>query len=243
MNFVGPDVILKLASSHGLGQQRAPNPEVTTLFNTFIFHVLRAALDAVRVVAKGATLQAKDFESLARLRAMLTSPVASGPGRSQLQRGGHAGTVMAAAFFDAAQDAPTRGYLDAAPSALQPEPGMIRGALHSTFPGQSGGASSWFGEGDSLARDALRATFPHQSGGSAFKCWLTEDALAALVKEYKSRRSCTIKLSESAVQQLRAIVVLNVHNALGSLQKVHKAKSLTASKLRKVSQSWTLCLA
>jgi hypothetical protein len=49
-------------------------------------------------------------------------------------------------------------------------------------------------------------------------------------------------MSDAAMSILRAIVVLNVHNALVLLRTAQRAKTLTAAKLQKLSKGWTLCL-
>jgi type II secretory pathway pseudopilin PulG len=253
MNFVKPDAIASVAAAHGL------SPRVTDAdaakFNAFVFGVLRTALDAARLSACKATLQASDFDTVARLQALLAQPMGR-PGAAAAdpvairtpQRGGHAGTVMPLGYYDPLQVG--SGYVDDPQGTLVTEQlfDVARHPLVSTFPsGTAGfqnplqcGGGGWLGESGHAARPQLSATFQTQLGGSPARTWLTDEVLQRMLKEYHSRRSKAIKLSDGAKARLRAIVELNLNRALAAARK--GGRRPTVSCLGKASGSWVLCL-
>jgi hypothetical protein len=144
--------------------------------------------------------------------------------------GGHAGTVMTGSFFDPDNAADASSY-----SATQQNLGSV------TFPQDS----------SVDIRLPLTATFqPLLTGGSSSSSssgWLSDEALTALLREYKSRSaaSADLRVSEAVRPLLRRLVEANAAAAIAACKKRvggTKSKCVTATCIGKVASTFVVRL-
>lgn len=221
---------------------RASLADAKGQFDTLLFRIVRRLLDMLRVVAAQRTLQPEHVHSLAKLAKLLSGSVGAASGTSgtsgssgaasgrTMMHGGHAGTVMTGSFFDPDNAADASSY-----SATQQNLGSV------VFPQDS----------SAYIRLPLESTFqPLLTGGgssSSSSGWLSDEALTALLREYKSRSaaSADLRVSEAVRPLLRRLVEANAAAAIATCKKRvkgTKSKCVTATCIGKVASTYVVHL-
>ena len=115
---------------------------------------------------------------------------------------------------------------------------VANGADHSqSFPSAPGA--------DGIVRYPLDASsdFPVMMGGSSSR-WLTDDALSAIIREYKARSGAPdLRISEGAKAILRRIIELNLNGIIKTSLKASsskKKKTLSGGAITKAANGWVL---
>ena len=239
MNAVSDHAFDALLTHHGWARPTKPE-EARAAVSRAAFGVVRRLLDLLRVVSLHRTIQPEHVHNLGRVAELLRAPLGASPGANTKSRGrmsplramrggdgavGH--TVMTGAFFD--------------PSADSASHSAANLSDHTTsFPEIPGG--------DGVVRFGLNASdaFPTAAlvGGQSHG-WLTEDAFASLVREYRARAGAPdLRVSEGARALVRRLVERNIDQLLLGAAKGSKAKNKkaapTASKIGAAADAWTL---
>lgn len=255
MNFIDDRSLRAAVESRGFGTG-VREVQLLTKVNGLAYRVAKTALDAARMVSATATVQPENFVDVARLHAMLMTPVM---GRSGSHGGG---PVLPGAYFgEPESSAYSRGGAPVLPGAYFGRPeSMQGGAPDLTMPlvyyGGPESTSSYMQHlpepapvDPGLARAALSSTFPSASildgGGGVRHGCVTDDAISRIMKEYRARHGSNVRISDTARQALRRIVNSNVNMALDEalvLSKKQKKKTLGVAAFAKVAQKWTLRL-
>jgi hypothetical protein len=214
--------------------------------NNLAYRIAKTALDAARTISASGTLQAKIFDDIARLHALLMAPVSSS--RQEQQRGGE---VLPGTYFGGPQSsAYSRGVMTGgAPDYTLPQVyfgGPESPAYSLTLPPQSPVDCGF-------ARNALTSTFPASpllmGGSSPLQMgFITDDAIDRIVKEYKARHGSAMRISDGARQRLRHIVNANIGMSIAAATQQRKRKDskkkgmLDVTGFTKVAKQWTLRL-
>lgn len=195
-----------------------------------LFTFARGTLDAASLVAHGRkTLQPEDFAALSRLHSMFSSPViprsrthnskSRSKDRSSLARL-TGGTTLPGAYFNA---------LDA-----------IDSAAYTTTASPGSGGSTGIGLDVDEARSALPYS-SHVGGGSRWA--LPSDAVARLLREYRTRTNNDIRVTDSAKLYLRSAIQSNLDAVLDSARAASpKSTKLTTSALQRAADGHILVL-
>ena len=98
---------------------------------------------------------------------------------------------------------------------------------------------------DGTVRYGLDASSNFPVGGGGSKAWLTDDALASLIKEYKSRSGASdLRVSEGAKTIIRRVVEINLDGIIKASLKgsssSSKKKTLSGGALTKTANGWIL---
>jgi len=233
MNFVSEHAFDSALSAHRL---QAPSTarastEARAQLGQVAFKLARRLIDMLRIVSVQKTLQPEHVHNLSRLALLLSTPAgATGAAeesrtRPLLMRGGFDGaqghTVMAGSFFNPADQADASSYTAANVSAHTesfPE-----------YPGAGG-----------VVRFALDSSpaFPvSQSGGASSAGWLSDDAVQAIVREYKARAGAPdLRVSEGAKALIKRVLQSNLASVLRAAS---RGASSAASKASKTSKATT----
>jgi hypothetical protein len=223
------------ATARAAADARAALGQVTYRF-------ARRLLDALRIVSSHRTLQpehVRNLASLSNLLAMPISRVAPAPGAlrkgslvmrggsssAAVMRGGNGSTVLPAAYFGDAETAFSAENANSFTPSFPDVPGggdTIRFGLD---------ASSAFGP------DNAQATL---LGGGA-KPWLRDDAVDAIIREYRARSARDLRVSEAARGLIRTIVEANAEAVLRAAAR-SKRKAVTASAIARAADATRLSL-
>jgi hypothetical protein len=255
MNFTSTDRLTELAKAHGFKSGAAE--DAAAKFDAILLRLTSTAIAMAEVVAGTKSLKGAHFATLCKVARML------GKGLPALQKGGDP-TGMPSSYYTGAPDSANYG-------ADSMEGGYAFGtALHAdaVFPGTElkvggdGGyvnSPAYYGDVDAaytqstpsghdqlpalgFARDGLASTFvPQTGGGPGCEC-MTKAAFDRVLAECKSRKSCDVKLDESAKRALRTIVDANADAILVLTRETTKLKTLTGAALAKCEAKWTLVL-
>ena len=254
MTAVSDHAFDSLLTHHGWARPTKAD-EARAAVSKATFQVVRRVLDMLRVVSLHRTIQPEHVHNLARVAELLRAPLGGAAGANppraatrgrmsplREMRGGDGAvghTVMTGAFFD--------------PSADSASYSAANLSDHSTaFPAVPGG--------DGVVRFGLDASdaFPTAAlvggggGGIGGSGWLTEEAFASLVREYRSRAGAPdLRVSEGARALVRRLVERNVDHVLRAAaraSKASKAKSTkntkagppTAAKIGASADAWTV---
>ena len=213
-----------------------------------VFKVARRLLDTLAVTSNQRTLQPEHLHNLARIASLLDAPIAVSPARQGpanrrgmlLMRGGNGGTTMPGSFFNPADAADASSYSAANIASFSP-----------SFPAAGPGT-------DGMVRYALDVSpaFAHPAemlgGGIRSRHWLTDDAIAAVMREYRARSASSdgLRVSEAARGMVRTVVEANVGAALSAVAKrarkaggdKGKKPVATAAALSAAAGKWVLAL-
>jgi hypothetical protein len=230
-------------ASHGL---RAPGAATAraaarAAFSQLVVKVARRLLESLSIVSSKRTLQPEHFHDLAKIAGLLSATIAAPPpsGRPGRDRGMllmRGGSGMPLSYFSPADAAGGASYTVANESSHSP-----------TFPDAGPGVDGTIRYGldaSNMMTGGAAAALPfRRTPGS----WLTDDALATVLRECKSRSSnSNMRVSESARGLLRVVIESNAGAVLTAVRRAAKGgsgkPSATAAAISKETGRWVLQL-
>ena len=231
MTFLEPRVVPAMLAELGV----APPPagrgaqDLVRQMDAFLYHVLRALLDATRMVTPQRTVQPEHVYTLRQVAAQLGRPVTAGPapvGRLRGGGGGGLGEIVATvdgvrpamhadpAFFQLRQLQQQQGGggcgCGATAAAAAPAGAQRGGHGGTVFPIQY-----FRPDAAPSAYSAAPQAGGGGGGGPGVEAALSGDAMDAMVREYRSRCGATdLRVSEPARHLLRQLVLGNLRALL-----------------------------
>ena len=152
MNFVDERSLRSAVARRGIPLPTSAKSveQLLVKVNTLAYRIAKTALDAARTISSTGTLQAKTFDDMARLHALLMAPVSSS--RQEQQRGGE---VLPGTYFGGPQSS---AYSHGGGGEVLP--GTYFGGPQSSAYSRGGGGSG------GLARSAMTHTPMVMTGGA-----------------------------------------------------------------------------
>jgi histone H3/H4 len=228
------------ATARAAADARAALGQVTYRF-------ARRLLDALRIVSSHRTLQPEHVRNLASLSNLLALPisrVAPAPGAlrtgSLVMRGGSAAAVMRGGSGAVGSTVLPAAYFGDAETAFSAENAT---SFTPSFPDVPGGGDTVrFGLDASSAFGPDNAQATLLGGGT--KPWLRDDAVDAIIREYRARSARDLRVSEAARGLIRTIVEANAEAVLraAARSKGAKRKAVTASAIARAADATRLSL-
>jgi hypothetical protein len=241
MNFVDHAALNGVARSHGFRGGAAP--DAAPKFDAFLYRLTKAALDLVRIVTQQKTVQPEHFFTLAKIGALLDTPV--GWQTSSRHRGGGDYSLPAAYYDTHASGA----YHADAPAHHDSDVSMIRAAMHQSMTGGACACKGRQAGGEAYPPEYYSASVvdPAYAGGSPPAARIISDeTMLRIIREYRARGGSAVesmRISDPAKHRLREIIEANVVAALHQAKKkggAASAQKLTGAAVSKLAASWTL---
>ena len=236
MHFIGEQAFEQALSSSGL-RVSGSSGDARAHLSQLSYRVARRLVEMLRLVSDGkATVQPEHVLNLSKIAGLVGAPVGeSAPRRRDIVMRGGGDTVMTGSFFNAQNAADASAYSHTAADD----------GHHESFPLTPGG-------GD-IVRYELPSSFPAFGGGGSSaraapsRHLISEEAIAAILREYKARSGSDIRFSEGARKLIRRIVDANavaaLHETASSAAKKTAAgrhRSVSAAALGKLSSKWVI---
>ena len=243
MNFVSDHAFDSVLASHGLARPstKAAVDESRSALSQAAFKVARRLIDMLRIVSTQKTLQPENVQNLARLSELLRSTLMASPGSSKSGsrkapvHAIHGGAViLPGSYFDPDNSVDAARYSTANASDFT-----------ASFPSAPGA--------DGLVRFPMEASseFPVNYGGGSSTRWFTDDALSAILREYKARSGAPeLRISEGAKAIVRRIVEMNLDGIVKASLKgkisskssinSNKKKTMSGGAITKAANAWIL---
>jgi histone H3/H4 len=275
MNFVSTNALegaLRAAGGVPAPKTARSSTDVRAKLSQTAFAVLRRTLDLARMISSRKTIQPEQIYNLERIATLLTTPVDkqvshtaghAGTKHSQsgmsvsVVRGGdgsHGNTVMPGSYFSGGPDA--NFHVERPNHAIETSPhdnSIIRPGLVASgvfFGPRVYEDNAYVGDGGVWAAAGGGGSSPRSSERPRVRksSWLEDDALAAMISEYRSRSagSSDVRINEEARSLVKKIVEAHVVAVLAAAanraSKSRKSKfvAVTPSDVAAVTKGWRL---